>query len=130
MQSLPAALRPPPFTPASKHQAWAGCGWEPSRLGILLDIGLREAVCTPCEGQGPLPTPAKGKELQLGRALWESHPGGLRTHVEGRGECTAALSAGPGRFCCPGAPAVLERASREGQDLMSKVGGSAGSALR
>lgn len=50
--------------------------------------------------------------------------------MEGRGERTAALSAGPGRFCCPGAPAVLERASREGQDLMSKVGGSAGSALR
>lgn len=83
MQSLPAALHPPPSTPASKHQAWAGCVWKPGRLGILLDVGLKEAVCTPCKGEGPLPTPAKGEELQLGRALGESHPGGLRTRVWG-----------------------------------------------
>ena len=84
-QSLLAALHPPPSTPASKHQAWAGCGWEPGRLGILLDVGLREAVCTPCKGEGPLLTPAKGKELQLGRTLPMGEPSWRIEDLRGEG---------------------------------------------
>lgn len=72
----------PALYPASKHclgWLWLGTrqAWD------FTECWAEGGSLHPMQGEGPLLTPAKGKELQLGRTLWESHPGGLRTRVRG-----------------------------------------------
>ena len=91
------------------RQAWdfTGC-WAEG--GSLHPMQGRRATSNSSKGRGT----AAGKGPRGEPSWWieDPHAGVART---------ATLSARPGRVCCPGAPAVLERARTEGQDLMSKV---------